>query len=73
MNPLKFPAFAKLLVKLMLAASITVAAAAFISGPSNSNAAVVMDARALSFGSVSVSVSAFQPDQLAQSSFNDIN
>ena len=67
----RLPAFAKLLAKLMLAASITVAAAAFLSGAPHSNAAASVTTNVVSFGSVSVKMSPFQPNALARSAYND--
>ncbi len=71
MITLRFPASTKMLVKLMLAASITMAAAAFLTTSHQTNASMLPQALPASFGSVVVTVSPFQPEQLAPRDYND--
>ena len=71
MTALKIPAVAKLIVKLMLAVSITVAAATFLSGPKQTNAATLAKGNTGSYGTVSVRVTPFHPDAMTQAAYND--
>ena len=72
MSPLYLPANTRLLVKMMLATLITLAAFAFLSAPVNSEAPRPTLNAVNSHGSVTIRMSAFQPDNLDRDEFNDL-
>ncbi|MEM8975126.1 MAG: hypothetical protein AAGD43_23955 [Pseudomonadota bacterium] len=71
MTTLRLPASTKMLVKLMLAASITMAAAAFLTTSQQSSASALQQAAPTSYGSVVVTISPFQPERIDPIDYND--